>query len=758
MSKKLVVVESPAKAKTLSQFLGKEYSVTASVGHIRDLPEKELGVDIDKDFTPKYVVSQTKRKVVKDIKDKAANAAAIYLATDPDREGEAISWHIVEAAKLSKIPLKRVVFHEITHDAITSAFRHPRTIDLRLVNAQQARRILDRLVGYKISPLLWKRVRPGLSAGRVQSVALKLIVDREAEISSFIPVEYWSIEAELAKEKGKSSHFEAKLVGTSSGTKIDIKDKKQAYELVDILKEAGYSVSSVKQKKTSRKPAPPFITSTLQQEAWRKLKFNGKRTMAIAQQLYEGLPLGKEGSVGLITYMRTDSTHVASSAISEARSYIQEKYGSDFVPNTPHRFAKKAKGAQEAHEAIRPTSIQRDPSQIKSHLTSEQFKVYNLIWQRMVASQMASAQISTTTVEVEATSKIEKKKYLFRATSSNISFPGFLTLYQESRDEEEEEKKKSLPALAKGDLLQLIKLNPEQHFTQPPPYYTEATLIKALEELGIGRPSTYAPILSLIQERGYVERRNGRLAASELGTIVSTLLSEHFTDIVNVSFTAQMEEKLDQIASGQLEWIPMLKEFYTPFDKTVTKAASAIPKISEVTDEICELCGSAMVIKWGRWGKFLSCTGFPKCKHSRSLEEKKPKADSPKKKEVETTDQICELCGRPMEIKQGRFGKFIACSGYNDPDKKKRCKNTKSILTGTGVSCPNAGCKGELVEKRSKKGRLFYGCSQYPKCKFASWDKPLEKPCPECQGLLTLSKDGKEKCTKCSYKGAVKED
>jgi len=688
MSKNLVVVESPAKARTLSQFLGKGYTVKASLGHVRDLPEKELGVDLANDFSPRYVVLSKKTKVLREIKGEAASAAAVYLATDPDREGEAISWHIVQAAKLDKVPLKRVVFHEITKEAISSAFRHPRPIDLRLVDAQQARRILDRLVGYKLSPLLWKRVRPGLSAGRVQSVALKLVVDREAEISGFVPVEYWSIEAELAKERDKAPSFRAVLVGLLGGDKIELRDEDQTQRLVTELEGAGYTVSAVQQKRGARQPAPPFITSTLQQEAWRKLRFSAKQTMAIAQQLYEGLPLGKQGPVGLITYMRTDSTRVSSSAISEARAYIAGKYGADFLPPTPRRFARKVKGAQEAHEAIRPTSIQREPAQIAPYLSKEQLRLYTLIWQRMVSSQMAAAQINTTTVDIEA--KSSNKRYLFRAKRSVIAFPGFLTLYQEGRDDVEDENGKDpLPKLAKGEQLRLLKLLPEQHFTQPPPRYTEATLVKTLEELGIGRPSTYAPILSLIQERGYVERRNGRLAPAELGVIVAGLLGEHFADIVNVGFTAQLEEKLDQIASGQLQWVPMLQEFYYPFEELVVRATSAIPKITEPTDEICELCGRPMVIKWGRRGKFISCSGFPKC------------------------------------------------------------KNAKPIQVSVGVSCPR--CGGELVERRSKKGRLFYGCSQFPKCKFATWDKPLPQPCPQCQGLLTLSKKGLPKCTQCDY-------
>jgi DNA topoisomerase-1 len=690
MSKNLVIVESPAKARTLTQFLGKDYTVKASLGHVRDLPEKELGIDIDNDFCPKYVVLSGKKKVLKEIKDGAKDAKAIFLATDPDREGEAISWHLVQAAGLNKAPLKRVVFHEITKEAITDAFKHPRSIDSRLVDAQQARRILDRLVGYKLSPLLWKRVRPGLSAGRVQSVAVKLIVDRENEIIAFVPEEYWSIDAELAKQDKKAQSFRAGLVGLANGDKIELKKQEQSQKLVAELEQADYSVASVQQRRTARQPAPPFITSTLQQEAWRKLRLSAKQTMAIAQQLYEGLPLGKEGHAGLITYMRTDSTTVSSSALAETRAYIEDKYGKKFLPAAPRRFVKKVKGAQEAHEAIRPTSVRREPAKIKSFLSPEQLKLYNLIWQRMVASQMAAAEIDTTIVEIEA--KAKKENYLFRVTSSTIAFPGFLTLYQEGRDDDENgEKKNSLPALTKGELLKLLGLYPEQHFTQPPPRYTEATLVKALEEKGIGRPSTYAPIISLIQERGYVDRRNGKLQPTELGFVVSKLLSEHFANIVNVDFTAQMEEKLDKIAAGRLKWAPMLKQFYQPFEKTLTKATKAIPKFAEPTDEVCEKCGRPMVIKWGRMGKFMSCSGFPEC------------------------------------------------------------KNARSIVVNLGVSCPR--CKSDLVERRSKKGRVFYGCSGYPKCNFAVWDKPLKQPCPQCGGLLTLSKRGNAKCSQCSYEG-----
>ncbi len=757
MARKLVIVESPAKARTLGRFLGKDYTVKASMGHVRDLPEKTLGVDVENDFTPKYVVNRSKSKLVKEIRESASNASAVYLATDPDREGEAISWHLVQAAKLSKLPLKRVVFHEITEDAILDAFGHPRSIDSRLVDAQQARRILDRLVGYKISPLLWKRVRPGLSAGRVQSVALKLIVDREAEIAAFVPQEYWSIDVELAKKSGKNDHFVATLAAVNGDEKINLKDERSSRDVAAELETATYSVSGVRQKKTSRQPAPPFITSTLQQEAWRKLRLSGKNTMAIAQQLYEGLPLGEEGPVGLITYMRTDSTRVTPAAVSEARQYIGEKYGKAYLPTSPRQFTKKAKGAQEAHEAIRPTSVLREPAQVAPYLSKDQSKLYNLIWMRMVASQMAAAQIDTTTTEIQATPKRSDRTFLLRAKGSVLSFPGFLTLYQEGRDEDEEEKR-PLPPLSKGESLTMLEVIPRQHFTQPPPHYTEATLIKALEELGIGRPSTYAPTLSLIQERGYVQRQNGRLEPTELGTVVSGLLSEHFKDIVNVDFTAQMEEKLDRIAGGEMEWVPMLHEFYGPFSETVAAANQSIPKISEPTEEVCEVCGRPMVIRWGRRGKFLSCTGYNdpdkanRCTNARSIDDN----GGPARSADEPSDELCEKCGRPMVIKTGRWGRFYACTGYSDPDKAKKCKNTRSVLVTVGVKCPAEGCTGDLVEKRTRKGRVFYGCSRYPECKYAVWDKPLPEACPQCGDLLTLSR-GKAKCTGCEYRGEVPE-
>ena len=546
MKKKLVIVESPAKARTLTKILGKGYSLKASLGHIRDLPKSRLGVDIENGFVPKYVVPKEKRKVVLELKEAAKTASTVYLATDPDREGEAISWHLTEMTKTNRIPYRHVVFHEITREAVEHAFKHPRSLDMQLVNAQQARRVLDRLVGYKISPLLWQKIRRGLSAGRVQSVTLRIIVDREREIKEFTPVEYWTIEAELIKKipSAEAKTFRAMLVGLTDGTKLDIHNQEQATEISNELKQANYSVIKVKTKKVTRQPAPPFITSTLQQEAWRKLHFTAKQTMAVAQQLYEGLPLGDEGSVGLITYMRTDSTRVARSAIVEAREFISDKYGSQFIPPHARSFIRIAKGAQEAHEAIRPTKIWREPSLIKPHLTAAQFKLYELIWKRMVASQMSAALFDNTTIDIKARRPYFKADYLLRTSISIISFPGFTILYTESKDETKEEEKKSslLPQVEKGDELELLDLSPEQHFTQPPPRFTEATLIRMLEQWGIGRPSTYAPILSTIQDRGYVTKSNGSFQPTELGIVVNDLLSQYFSDIVDIEFTAHMEE------------------------------------------------------------------------------------------------------------------------------------------------------------------------------------------------------------------------
>ncbi|HUV75142.1 MAG TPA: type I DNA topoisomerase [Dehalococcoidales bacterium] len=694
--KNLVIVESPAKARTLGKILGKNYSLKASIGHIRDLPRGQLGVDIEKGFTPKYVVPRTKSKIVSELKQAVKNASAVYLATDPDREGEAIAWHLSEITKSDKIPYHRVVFHEITEPAIKHAFKHPRSIDMQLVNAQQARRVLDRLVGYKISPLLWKKVRRGLSAGRVQSVAVKIIVDREREIQKFVPVEYWTIEAELTK-KAETKTFRAVLVGPVGGGKLNIPDQPAATKIRDELESADYNVLKVSTKKVNRPPAPPFITSTLQQEAWRKLHFTAKQTMAIAQQLYEGLPIGNEGSIGLITYMRTDSTRVAHSAVAEAREFIISKYGSQFVPAQARSFTRRVKGAQEAHEAIRPTKIWREPALIKPYLTSTQLKIYELIWKRMVASQMANAIFENTAVDIKA--ECPKYSYLLRASSSVSKFPGFIILYSEGKDEAEEEGKGPLPLLAKGDELKLLGLFPEQHYTQPPSRFTEATLIKMLEQWGIGRPSTYAPTLSTIQEREYVTKDRGSFQPTELGIVVNDLLSQYFADIVDINFTARMEGELDGIVSENKDWVSVIQNFYIPFDKDL--------------------------------------------QHATQLAEKVQLA-------VELVEETCPKCGKPLAIKVGRFGKFLACSGYPE------CKFTKSFQVKIGVNCPQ--CGSELVERMSKKKRIFYGCSNYPNCQFATNFRPLPQPCPKCGALLTQYGKKWAKCTKCDYKGKIQQD
>ena len=684
---KLVIVESPAKARTVGRFLGKGYTVKASIGHVRDLLRSRLAVDIANDFKPTYRIIKEKREVVKELAEAAKRAAEVYLATDPDREGEAIAWHLMEAAKIDKGRARRVVFHEITRHAIEEAFAHPRGIDRRLVNAQQARRILDRLVGYTISPLLWKKVKNRLSAGRVQSVALRLVVEREREIQSFVPQEYWTIEAELAKrrrerlEKGeKRESFIAKL-HRIRGQKVDLKSEEETQRIVQELERATYVVTKVKRREKRRHPAPPFITSTMQRAASNQLHFGARRTMVVAQQLYEGIELGEEGTVGLITYMRTDSVNVAASAQEEARAYIAEKHGQDYVPPKPRQYKTKVKGAQEAHEAIRPTSVWREPWAIKKYLTRDQYLLYDLIWRRFVASQMASAIFDTTSVDITA-----GPDYLFRATGSVVKFPGFLAVYRA----DEEEKEKALPPLSEGGVLDLVRLIPEQHFTQPPPRYTEASLIKALEEYGIGRPSTYAPIITTIQTRGYVEQVDRRLVPTELGFIVNDLLVEHFPEIMDVGFTAKMEEDLDAIARGERDWVPVLREFWGPFQRTLEQAKRNMPKVEvadQPTGEFCEKCGAPMVVKWGRYGKFIACSNFPEC------------------------------------------------------------RNTKPYFEKIGVKCPE--CGGDLVVRKTRKGRTFYGCANYPECNFATWQRPLPEPCPHCGGLLTMVNKERAKCIKC---------
>jgi len=706
MASKLVIVESPAKARTLNKILGRGYSVKASLGHVRDLPRASLGVDIDKGFIPKYVIPVERKKIVGEIKKAASKAGSIYLATDPDREGEAISWHLVQATRPNNDDklIHRVVFHEITKEAVRAAFRSPRSIDMNLVNAQQARRILDRLVGYKLSPLLWRKVQRGLSAGRVQSVTVKMIVDREREIQDFISQEYWIIEVELAPLEEKGAIFKARLFSLADGTKLNIGNKDEAERVTADLEEAEYAVKAVVTKQVARQPAPPFITSTLQQEAWQRLHFTAGRTMAIAQQLYEGLPLGKEGSVGLITYMRTDSTHVAASAISEAREFIGEKYGAKFLPPQPRSFARKAKWAQEAHEAIRPTQIYRQPEQLKPFLNPAQLKLYELIWKRMVASQMSAALYDTINIEIEASiAEKQTQGYLLKASSSVVKFPGFMVVYSESGDEDERGGNSdfigvSLPKLRIGDKLIYLGTFPEQCFTQPPPRYTEATLIKALEQKGIGRPSTYAPILSTIQERDYVNKADGKFHPTELGITVNKILTAHFPKIVDPGFTAQMEEQLDEIAQGKHAWIAALQEFYPPFQDMLDKAWINLEKVSM----------------------------------------------------TQVSEETCPNCGRPMVIRVGRFGKFLACSGYPD------CKTTMPYIVKTGVSCPQ--CGGELVKRISKKKKkVFYGCSKFPKCQFTVNRKPIAQPCPDCGNLLVQYRGDWAKCVACQHKVKLSE-
>jgi DNA topoisomerase-1 len=690
-SGKLVIVESPAKARTVGRFLGKGYTVRASVGHVRDLLRSELSVDVDHNFTPKYRVPNEKRPLVKELKELAKSAAEIYLATDPDREGEAIAWHLMEAVEIDPAISKRVVFHEITQPAIADAFAHPRQVDMDLVNAQQGRRILDRLVGYSISPLLWEKVRSRLSAGRVQSVALRLVVEREREIDAFNPEEYWTIAAELKPEGSKSSYL-AKLARVDDAD-ADLKNQAQVDPLVADLGSASYVISKIKRGERRKKPAAPFITSTLQQEASRRLGFTARRTMAIAQQLYEGLDVGEGGSTGLITYMRTDSTNVSEVAQKEVRQFIQQRYGGDFLPETPPQYRTRAVGAQEAHEAIRPTSVLREPDRVKSFLTSDQFRLYQLVWQRFVSSQMESAVYDTLTVEITANGAAHQ--YLLRTSGSTVRFPGFLVVYEESRDDDqkvEDTENQRIPAsVAEGQPQRLVKVLPEQHFTQPPPRYTEASLVQMLEENGIGRPSTYAPILSTIQERGYVTRENKRLTPTETGILVNDLLVSHFPEIVDVGFTAHMEDNLDDVADGKRAWVDVIRQFYAPFSEQVKKAQAEMPVAKAELEKVgraCPECGGELVIRWGRFGKFISCSNFPTCRH------------------------------------------------------------TEPWLEKIGVTCPEDG--GEMVQRKTRKGRVFYGCENYPTCSFTTWKRPLATRCPKCGGLLVEANKREAQCLNCS--------
>ena len=741
--KRLVVVESPAKARTVGQILGNKYLVTASMGHVRDLPKSTLGVDTEQDFNPKYLTMKDKRDLVKELKAAGANASDIFLATDPDREGEAISWHLQAAAGWDKFekPPKRVVFHEITKQAVEDAFEHPREIDMQLVNAQQARRILDRLVGYEISPLLWLKVKLGLSAGRVQSVALRMIVDREREITAFVPQEWWSLEAELHKDTDPNlpaNLFTATLHSRKGSRKLSINDEAAARGLEAELQGAAYAVDKVEKKPRRQRPAPPFITSTLQQDAGRKLRFTAQRTMALAQQLYEGLNVGSDGSVGLITYMRTDSVNVADTAVRETRDYIRQRFGKDYTPDKPRAYRTRSKNAQEAHEAIRPTSVGRTPQAMAAYLDRDQLRLYTLIWERMVASQMADAMLEATTVEIDARCAAPSDSvFRFRATGSVLKFLGFRAVYMEGRDDAGDGGENALPELAAGDGLINQKLEASQHFTQPPPRFTEATLIREMEEKGIGRPSTYAPTIATLVEREYVQREQRRLSPTELGCTVTDLLTERFADVMAPEFTAKMEEDLDSVAQGEQDWVPMLRDFYEPFHQAVNLAEQAFTPS-------CEKCGQPMTMMMGRFGRFLACSGYPACQNTRNMR------DNAERPADEPTDEICEKCERPMVIKTGRYGRFLACTGYNADDNP--CDNRRNIVTKSDVPCPK--CGGDLVQRRARKsGRPFWGCARYPECEFLVNTEPLAAPCPECGGMLVTAARGSARCNDCKWKG-----
>ncbi|MCL6519345.1 MAG: type I DNA topoisomerase [Armatimonadetes bacterium] len=786
MSKALIIVESPAKTKTLKNFLEDEFNVEASMGHVRDLPEKELGVDIEHGFKPKYVIIPERKKVLAHLKKQAKRAGQVYLATDPDREGEAIAWHLIQVLGLKNA--KRIAFNEITRNAVRDALAHPQEVNERLVDAQQARRVLDRLVGYKLSPLLWQKVKKYLSAGRVQSVAVRLICDREREIQAFVPEEYWSLTALLTKFDNEKQ-FSAKLV-EKNGEKIKLKNESEAKQVLSDLEGAKYIVVSIKEREQKRHPSPPFITSTLQQDASRKLGFSSKKTMLIAQELYEGIELGPEGSVGLITYMRTDSTRVASEAIAQARNFIESEFGKEYLPADPRQYKSK-KTAQDAHEAIRPTLVSRRPEDVKKYLTADQFRLYQLIWQRFLASQMESAVLKITTVDISA------KDYLFRANGSTVKFPGFTILYIEGKDNgKDEEEDQILPRLAKDETLHLVKMIPKQHFTEPPPRYTEATLVKALEEKGIGRPSTYATIISTIQERKYVLLEDRKFVPTELGFVVNDLLVKHFPDIIDVEFTAGVESKLDEIEEGELNWVDVLNEFWNPFKSALENAEKNMEKVKifpKETNEKCPNCGLPLFIWESKFGQlFLGCSGYPTCKTvvSKGIGEPCPvpgcggtiveaSAGSGKYRcsnypkctyashaenntngngGEEVTDQNCPQCGKPLVKRTSKYGKFLGCSGY------PKCKYIENIPQPVGVACPIEGCTGEIAEKQTRRGKTFYGCNRYPECTFVSWDKPIGRKCPKCGSMLVEKQwNGNPRgieciAEECDYKESITEE
>ncbi len=785
MAKSLVIVESPAKAKTINKYLGSDYLVKASMGHVMDLPKKELGVDLAHGFEPKYITIPGKKNVITELKSAASKADAVYLAADPDREGEAICAHLRDLLDGKRRKFYRVLFNEITRDAVREAFEHPSDIDVRLVEAQQARRILDRLVGYQVSPLLWDKVRRGLSAGRVQTVALRLIVEREREIQAFQKKEYWTITAHV---EGKNPPpFDARLV-KFQGKDLEIPDQATADRVTAEIKAGKLIVQSVTTKEKKKYPVPPFITSKLQQEAVRKLHFTARKTMMVAQHLYEGVELEGEGSVGLITYMRTDSTRVAESALAAARDYVQKTFGKEYLPTDAIRYKSK-KDAQDAHEAIRPTDVTRTPDSLRKALSPDEFRLYKLIWQRFVASQMNPALFDQTTIDITS------GDYLLRATGSVEKFKGFRAVYEEGKDdkaemEEDEELRHRLPAVQQGETLKLRKILPEQHFTEPPPRYNEATLVKALEEKAIGRPSTYATILSVIQNREYVNKQQGRFFPTELGMVVNDLLVKNFSDIFDVAYTARMEEELDEVEEGKMTWTEALKDFYAKFKKDLRVAEREMVDIKGEgipTDVKCEKCGKPMVIRLGRNGQFLACTGYPDCDGTSDLPPELAAQYAPATPPApEVPEQNCEKCGKPMAVKRGRFGYFLACTGYPE------CRNTKKIVMKEGaatavgdepleekcpecgnhlvrkhgrygpfiacsnypackyvkrqtlgIPCPEKGCTGEIVVRRSKRGKTFYGCSRYPECRFTVWEKPVAEACPNCGSPIMLEKMSK---------------
>ncbi|MFL5388173.1 MAG: type I DNA topoisomerase [Myxococcales bacterium] len=745
----LVVVESPAKAKTIKKYLGARYTVKASVGHIMDLPKSKIGVDVENGFEPVYEVIKGKVKVVAELKAAAKNAQMILIATDPDREGEAIAWHVREQIKRTKVPSQRVLFNEITKKAIQEAIEKPLELNRALYDAQQARRVLDRLVGYQISPILWKKVRRGLSAGRVQSVAVRLVVEREKEIAAFVPVEYWSIEADLAADL--PPQFRAKLIKID-GEKAELPSEQVTTPLVDELKKLPFTVAKVDKKERRRNAPAPFITSKLQQEAANKLGFTAKKTMTLSQRLYEGVELGEEGQVALITYMRTDSVRLSPEAVTAARGYIEQRFGKDYLPAEPVQFKTK-KSAQDAHEAIRPTSIDYPPEKVQPHLERDMYRLYDLIWNRFIACQMVPAVFDQTTADIEATAALRDaavaaRSFLFRATGRTLKFAGYLAVYgaevptepeagaekMEGDDEEKGDIARQLPPLEQGQRLTLVQLLPEQHFTQPPPRFNEASLVKELEEDGIGRPSTYAAILSNIQDKEYVEKKEGRFYPTELGKIVTELLVSAFPNVMDVRFTARLEEELDEVEEGKMDWVKVLEEFYGPFKKTLAAAEEQMRDVKreeKPTDLVCEKCGSPMVIKWGRMGRFLACSGYPECKNTKDFIEKDGKIQIV---EDLPTEEVCPTCAKPMVNKRGRFGRFLACSDY------PTCKTTRPI-TLKGVPCPD--CGGGLAERKTRFGKSFYGCVNYPNCKFAAWDRPIPGPCPQCGKPYLLAKYSK---------------